>query len=722
MKKKAIEKIPFMTLKKVCRKKCVKYVTVTDIKDIGNEEHLFLEVYRNYSNTRFIPIVRIVLTKKDFGNYYPDSGEWSRQKIETDHYYNNGLLWTDQEDCRLTKKELAEISILEKAEDIKKIKKMCGKEDEWREPEWWGRIYNREDAIVTEERLRATNRRYERRQQALNDRIANTPVLDKAKLIAEASQRYISHKHYLYYKKHGSFATIACSACGAVTDGRWRMGVSYESQFQRWIEEPREKYIGACSMCGAAGEYKCQGKTKGEQTYLSYVYLGQKYKETGMVFSYIEIAKKWRLYLRWTDNGEEMIGAGEEVSCEEIARGYLEEGRTTAQIDYHKHNPYDGKNFWDDCNLYGMNNIQVRTAPIMPDTYQQMQGTIFQYSGLKEYAAAAGEINPIDYLERYIHTPQIEMLSKLGLIGVVDELARCHYGIVYDQKADRPDKFLGIRKEHFKLLMKHKGNIDMLRIMQTEKRVGENWTDEQILHLAEAGVSAEDVCRITPYMSLQQFLNRIEKYAGCKYETGCATAPEMIKTVGRTYIDYLQMRLNRGYDLHNTVYQFPRNLQRAHDQMVAESVAEKENDRLREVREKFPKIRKNYRKLRKKYFYEDDKYQIRPARSAEEIVMEGRTLHHCVGGNYYLGEHNKGEAYILFLRNADQKEIPYVTVEINAENNKIKQWHGANDKKPDEKNISKWLSSYIKWLEGASKTSGIRKNKEMAENLLVAAI
>lgn len=47
MKKKAIEKIPYLGLKKTSRKKEVKYIGVTAVKIVGHEKHLFLEVYRN---------------------------------------------------------------------------------------------------------------------------------------------------------------------------------------------------------------------------------------------------------------------------------------------------------------------------------------------------------------------------------------------------------------------------------------------------------------------------------------------------------------------------------------------------------------------------------------------------------------------------------------------------------------------------------------------------
>ncbi|NBI99118.1 hypothetical protein D3Z62_02840, partial [Lachnospiraceae bacterium] len=75
MKKKAIEKIPYLGLKKTSRKKEVKYIGVTAVKIVGHEKHLFLEVYRNHKGSKDTPAVRIVLTKKDFGTYWPEREE-----------------------------------------------------------------------------------------------------------------------------------------------------------------------------------------------------------------------------------------------------------------------------------------------------------------------------------------------------------------------------------------------------------------------------------------------------------------------------------------------------------------------------------------------------------------------------------------------------------------------------------------------------------------------
>lgn len=695
MKKKQIEKIPYLTLPKTSRKKDVKYIGVTAFKNVAHERHLFVEVYRNSKSTMDIPLVRIVLTKKDFGNYFPETDEWTRQKIETDHYYNQGLLWGKREDRSISWQQTVKRNILMSENDLDRIKKVCNVKV-YNESEWWEYIYEHEDNIVCKARREAENRKYERRRQALKEREENTPELPEQSILERMDERFFHHKHILFYKKKGSFAKIACTKCGGVTDARWKAGVSYESQFERLTDEPREGHFGSCPMCGALGKYKCQGKVRSAIEKSTHVFLGQKYKETGMVFRYIEVSKEWQLEQICGNDEPEMFNAREVMSSVEIARGYFEEGKKL-QIDYHKHSPYTGQDFWDDCNLYGQANISVKQAPILPETYAEMKGTMFQYSALREFVAAAGDTNPIDYMERYLHMPQIEMLTKLGMTDVVKELVSYRYGIVYSQYATRPDVFLGINKDKVKLLIEKNGNINILKILQMERRLQQNWTNQQIENLAEIDAVQGDIERILSMMTLQKALNQIAKYAGCEFGTGCSSAMARIKHTATTYFDYLSMRAQLGYNMSNTVYQKPRNLEVAHNKMMAEIDKKQVDRRMLEVAETYPLIRKNYRKLRKRYFFEDENFIIRPARSAEEIVQEGRILHHCVGGDSYLKKHNEQKSIILFLRFKEEQETPYITVEIEGE--RIVQWYGAHDKKPDEDRMQKWLDQYITRLK-----------------------
>lgn len=695
MKKKAIERIPYLGLKKASRKKDVKYIGVTAVRIVGHEKHLFLEMYRNAKN-QTEPVVRIVLNKRDFGTYLPESGEWTRQKIKADSR-DGKLIWLTHEDYRSDWQHLEKKNILQSGEDLKRLKEFC-KTTTWNEDRWWDYVMKFQDDITFTARRRIEERRYKRRQEALNDRIRHTKVLPKQRILKMANDVYFHNQHYLYYKKHGSWVQVACSKCGGVTDARWKEGVSYESQFQRHIEEPREGQTGTCPLCGERGNYKCQGKVKGAHSRKIHLFLGQKYKEKGMVIRYLDVTKEWCLELIAGENGDEMHGAYEKISGLEIARTYFFPGEKT-QADYHKHSWYSGKNFWDDCNLYGNANITIGEAWILPETFQEMQGTMFQYSGLKEFAAAVGEMNPIDYLERYQQTPQIEMLTKMGLTEVVKELVGCRYGIVADQYAKCPDKFLGIRKERVKQLIAKKGDIRMLKVMQAEKRLNQIWTESQIKRMSEIQMEAGQIAMVTKYMGLQKFLNHIEKYAGCQFGTGCSGAEGRLKSTADTYMDYLSMRLDQGYDLNNTVYQYPRDLRAAHDEMVYLINKEKLDKRMEEVKRKYPNIQQSYKKLREKYYFEDDEYLIRPARSAGEIVEEGRILHHCVGGDSYLRKHNNGDSYILMLRFKDMPERPYITVEIEGEKASIRQWYGDKDRKPDQKNMQKWLDNYLKHLK-----------------------
>ncbi len=693
MKKKAIEQIPYLKLKQTSRKKDVKHIGVTAVKNISGSRHLFLEIYRNTKEGMEIPIVRVVLTKNDFGTYYPDKGVWDRKKIERDGEFT----WWTGGGGYVRYEEKVKQNILQSEEDMQRIQKFCSKYKVWNKDKWWDYIYKYQDDITTKERVERERRKYERRQTALHDRMAHTEVLPEQEILKWSDEMIFNNEHLLFYKKHGSHVQIACSKCGGVTEVRWKPGISYESQFERTIGNPKEGHFGTCPMCGDRGKYKCQGKTYAYHRKRTHIFLGQKYKETGMVIRYVMVDKDWHLQEMEGEKGPEMYSSHEEISGTEIARAYFEPNKPV-QIDYHKHSNWSGKDFWDDCNLSSNANIVIGNGRIMPETYSEMEGTILQYSALWEYVKEVGECNPIDFFKCYKEIPQTEMLVKLGMFKIIDSLIEDKNSLKVNILAARPDTFLGIRKEHVKQLMEKKGSVKLLEVMQVEKELEQNWTDTQVEYLAMTRLRQERIKLALQYMSVQRLLNRIEKYAGTRINNGCSNAINGIREVADTYIDYLSMRQQLGYDMTNTIYLFPHNLREAHDRMVLECNEEELDKRIREVLEKYPNISKEYRNVRNKYFYEDESYEIRPARSAKEIVIEGRVLHHCVGGNGYLAKHDKGETYILMLRKKDDLKIPYITVEIDGKTNRILQWYGMKDKKTDKEVIEPWLNEYLKLL------------------------
>ena len=329
MKKKTIEKIPYLGLKKISRIKSVKYIGVTAVKNIGHQRHLFLEVYENKKESKKIPVVRITLTKKDFGTYWPDKHVWTRQQVS---YYRP--IWMETHTGGI----LTDENILQSPEDLERIKNFCGTklfDASW----WWEHISRYEADITSTERINRVERERKRRQEALKDRQANTKALPEKAILYRADHAYFHDEHFLYYKKHGSRADIACSKCGGVTTARWKSSGAYEDQFERNIEEPRENSFGTCPMCGARGQYKCKGKVKGSIRKTRYLFLGQKYKDNGFVMRYIQVEKEWTLGFVAGENGNEMYDAYEKLSGVELARAYFEPGKKV-QVDYNKHDPY----------------------------------------------------------------------------------------------------------------------------------------------------------------------------------------------------------------------------------------------------------------------------------------------------------------------------------------------------------------------------------------------
>lgn len=187
MKKKAIEKIPYLGLKETGGKKAAKYIGVTAVKIIGHERHLFLEIYRNKKRSKDIPVVRIVTTKKDFGTYYPEGDTWTREKIEAEGRWGK-LIWQQAGDASGWQ-QMEKESILQSTEDLERIKKFC-KGNVWNENRWWEYIYNLQDSIVTTARRKTEQRKYERRRQALADREAHTRKLPEKEILKRAEDVY----------------------------------------------------------------------------------------------------------------------------------------------------------------------------------------------------------------------------------------------------------------------------------------------------------------------------------------------------------------------------------------------------------------------------------------------------------------------------------------------------------------------------------------------------
>ena len=72
------------------------------------------------------------------------------------------------------------------------------------------------------------------------------------------------------------------------------------------------------------------------------------------------------------------------------------------------------------------------------------------------------------------------------------------------------------------------------------------------------------------------------------------------------------------------------------------------------------------------------------AKNPDELKVEGKALHHCVGRMNYDQKFLREESLIFFVRNKQNLSEPLVTLEYSLENKKILQCYGVNNSTPSD--------------------------------------
>ena len=137
-----------------------------------------------------------------------------------------------------------------------------------------------------------------------------------------------------------------------------------------------------------------------------------------------------------------------------------------------------------------------------------------------------------------------------------------------------------------------------------------------------------------------------------------------------------------GHDLKKRSVLFPENCRAAHDE-VQQYCRWLHTQKMRE------NFAKAYSVVNKKVCYRRKGLQIVCPSTPEDLVQEGKNLHHCVGS--YAERVAKGQCLILFLRHTDEPEKPFYTIEVRGD--QVQQVHGDHNSNPTpevEQFIAQW--------------------------------
>lgn len=145
----------------------------------------------------------------------------------------------------------------------------------------------------------------------------------------------------------------------------------------------------------------------------------------------------------------------------------------------------------------------------------------------------------------------------------------------------------------------------------------------------------------------------------------------------------------------------PKALQRYHDILVREYKIVKDEKR----HELFSEAVKEYTHLeliQKLTYTEDDKpsptnkdkYAMILPKEAQDLVLEGKNMHHCVGG--YIDRVIDNHSIILFLRKAEKLDNSFATIEIDPSDMKVHQVKAKHNRRIEDEKAKIFLEKWCK--------------------------
>lgn len=170
----------------------------------------------------------------------------------------------------------------------------------------------------------------------------------------------------------------------------------------------------------------------------------------------------------------------------------------------------------------------------------------------------------------------------------------------------------------------------------------------------------------------------------------------------RMYRDYIDMSAGLGVDMSHKSVRFPKNCIDAHNQILPRF-----NQLKHEAEDMLfvNAVKPLYEDLNITE-YEKNGFCIVLPQLRSDLITEGQSLNHCVGGEGYYKRHIEGINMIFFVRKTEARTKPYFTMEIDMTTFKIKQLYGFGDCSAP-KDVRKFAEGFVKEL--AKPESEMRK-------------
>lgn len=537
-----------------------------------------------------------------------------------------------------------------------------------------------------------------KRIEKWNSRMSLLPALpDDFKKWAEYDAT--ARSNFLFYKRKGSTTEAFCTHCGNTFTTAQKM-IHTKGDPGYYAYKPEAEYF--CPSCNTFLAAKAWKKQRELWTRDNLI-IAQK-AGPYIAFRKFRISKHFQ-HDYYTDEWKTWTGIEETLRV-------LADPQTFRSVESYMERAADihGNVMWAESKegwYYGL-----------PDRRPYEAGTGIAYLKNIDEVLEGTSVRPIVakmFLERtYVslqHNLQVaskkgylEYMARAGLKSLVTQAIRGHD--VKNKDAKDLKSLLGINGQQLRKLKDLDGNFYMIDAMRYVEQMGEKISDETLRFISRKDIAIDNMPLKETGMSLQRMVNYICRQS----EQGCGSFRDTVTM----YKDYLRLAQERGMDTKDEIVCHTSKLREMHDRYVEEKNAMQNFREERRVNKLFAKIAEDFEINRLHFGYEKDGLVIIVPMRANDIKVEGRLQHHCVGAiDTYMKRMCKRESFILFLRKKEDPETPYYTLEVEYDGN-VKQSYGAYDRKPDWEKVKPVIA-------GFSRQVAKRTEKEKQAAVLSAA-
>ena len=299
---------------------------------------------------------------------------------------------------------------------------------------------------------------------------------------------------------------------------------------------------------------------------------------------------------------------------------------------------------------------------------ERLENTPYKYSGYKQCNEQG--IDVFEYLKTWSEHPKAELLMKAG-IGWLCRSKR----IINRCEMDKP--FIKFIRRNVEYLRANRPSVPtIIRAFRSDMPIANAMFIEEFYTSNSAYM--RDIKAVVRENEINHLIAYLEKNNVNK----------------ESYADYAHACVFLGIDMSDTKNKYPAYFDYWHNMRLDQYYAQtdcKMPGRMADVSCKYKRLQYS------------GKYCVIIAKSKFDLEREGKVLQHCVGRMNYDVRMAEEKSLIFFVRNTENLNMPYVTLEYSLSQKKVVQCYGAHDSRPSQEVIdfvyNKWQPYATEQLE-----------------------